>query len=332
MTDEPIAIAVDWGGTWNRTAVINRQGEVLWQNRLPNPADGSQRDYLDLAAGLFREAFAAAKGSVAGIGVAVAGPVEPTSGILYQPPNLMALDGLSLKALWREAYDCPVWVGNDADLAALGEFRFGAGRDAVQRGETVNTLFYITVSTGIGGGVVYREQVYLGANGLAVELGHTTVDATAGAPRCNCGNTGCMEALASGSGIARNARSLLAAGDHPDSVLTREDEITSERVFAGAAQGDALCRQVMEQAIQGLVVGLTNAVHLFNPDLIVIGGGVTGGLVEYGLLPRIHQGILDRSMSELHKEFRLTPSRLGDSAGLSGAAALVWSQLEAPDA
>ena len=125
---------------------------------------------------------------------------------------------------------------------------------------------------------------------------------------------------------------MLAAGEHPDSVLTREDEVTSERVFAGAARGDALCRQVIEQAIQGLVVGLTNAVHLFNPDLIVIGGGVTGGLVEYGLLPRIHQGILDRSMSELHKEFRLTPSRLGDSAGLSGAAALVWSQLERPDA
>ena len=326
MVDQETAIAVDWGGTWNRTALVDRQGNFRWQSREPNPPGGSREDYLELGRRSISAALAEAGGGVAGIGVAVAGPVEPSSGILHRPPNLMALNGVSLKAVWREAFSCPVWVGNDADLAALGEFYFGAGKDAAERDRPVKTLFYITVSTGIGGGLVDRNQVYLGSNGLAVEVGHTTVDMGAAAPRCACGNRGCLEALASGSGIARNARALLADSRYAGSILARVDTVTSEAVFDAAFQGDALGRTIVNNAIQALVVGLTNVVHLFNPDLIVIGGGVSDGLMKYDLLPRIHQGIQERSMSELHREFRLTTSRLGDSAGMAGAAALVWSQ------
>ena len=329
MANQDAAIAIDWGGTWNRTALVDRQGRFLWQTREPNPHGGDREAFLELGSRQVRAALAEAGGAVAGIGVAVAGPVEPTSGILHRPPNLMALNGVSLKAIWREEFSCPVWVGNDADLAAFGEYHFGAGKDSAEQGRPVKTLFYITVSTGIGGGLVDRDLVYLGSNGLAIEVGHTTVDIGDAAPWCACGNQGCLEALASGSGIARNARDLLSDGHYAGSTLATATTVDSQAVFAAASQGDPLGRTVLDNAIHALIVGLTNAVHLFNPDLIVFGGGVTDGLVEYGLLPRIHQGIQERTMSELHREFQLTASRLGDSAGMAGAAALVWSHRDA---
>ena len=159
MTDQPIVpatLAVDWGGTWCRMGLIDHHGEVLWQARRPNPRGGSTEQYLALASSLLAEAFAVEGIRTDGIGIAVAGPVDPESGILYQPPNLMALDGVSLKQIWDDRFGLPVVIGNDANMAAIGEFRFGAGRDAAQAGRPHQSLFYVTVSTGIGGGVVER--------------------------------------------------------------------------------------------------------------------------------------------------------------------------------
>ncbi|MCI0811977.1 MAG: ROK family protein, partial [Chloroflexi bacterium] len=144
-----------------------------------------------------------------------------------------------------------------------------------------------------------------------------------------CGSRGCLEAMASGTGIERIARQKLASGGFPDSRLASLDinSVDSEAVFDAAEKKDPLAMSILDGAVSALAVGLTNVVHLFNPDMIVLGGGVTDGLVKLDLLPRIRQRILDRAMSELHKEFQLTSARLGDSVGLVGAAALVWDQL-----
>ena len=343
MTDQQAMLAVDWGGTWCRVALIDRHGEILWQARRPNPPFHPHRggiegratgDYLSLAAGLLAEGFGVEGVRAAGIGIAVAGPVDPESGILYQPPNLMALDGLSLKRMWHEQYRLPVVVGNDANFAAMGEFHFGAGRDAAQAGHPLKSLFYVTVSTGIGGGAVMRvpgtaeSSLLLGANGLTAEVGHTTVDTSTAAPRCQCGNRGCLEAVSSGTAIANYARATLAEGRHGESSLAAvaREEITARAVVAAAVQGDAFANAVMTRAVGGLAVGLANVVHLFNPDLIILGGGVSEGLAQLNLLPLIRQGIHDRAMSELHKAFGLVPSTLGDNSGLLGAAAAAWEQ------
>ena len=334
MAEEQSIVAVDWGGTWFRAALIDRQGEALWQRREANPQGGTQADYLSLAREVLGDAIRAAsddgRGGAAGIGVAVAGPVEPESGVLYQPPNLASLDGVSLKAEWERDFGLPVVIGNDANLAALGEFYYGAGKEAAEQGSPVKTLFYVTVSTGIGGGVVERGRLFLGANGLTAEVGHTTVDSSGDAPQCNCGNRGCLEAAASGTAIARAARGLLAGGGYESSDLAAADPetLTSVMVFEAAGRGDALGQEVLSRALRGLSIGLTNALHLFNPDMIVLGGGVTEGLAALGALPRIRQGILDRSMSELHKDFRLVASGLGYNAGMLGAAAASWRQLD----
>ena len=325
-------LAVDWGGTWCRMGLIDRQGGVLWQARRPNPRGGTSDDYLALSASLLEEALNVGGISVAGIGIAVAGPVDPDSGILYQPPNLMALDGVSLKQVWRERHGLPVVVGNDANLAAMGEFHYGVGRDATQAGHPPKSLFYVTVSTGIGGGAVMRvpglpeAALLLGANGLTAEVGHTTVDTGVDAPLCQCGKKGCLEAVSSGTAIANYARDALAEGRRQDSALAAvaPEEMSARAVVAAAVQGDAFAGIVMSRACDGLAVGLANMVHLFNPDLIIMGGGVSEGLTQLNLLPVIRQGIHDRLMSELHKAFDLVPSVLGDNSGLLGAAAAAW--------
>jgi len=329
MSTPQVVVAMDWGGTWTRTAVIDRQGEILWQAREPNPQNGTKKEYLSNAEKLLSNAIQQAGGPVAGIGAAVAGPVEPTTGTFFQPPNLMVLDGISFKALWEKAFQVPVWVGNDANLAALGEHYFGAGKESADKGRPVKTLFYVTVSTGVGGGVVDKGSVFLGANGLTAEIGHTLVDTTVDALQCQCGARGCLEAMASGTGIERIAKQKLALGGFPDSTLAAVTAglVDSEAVFDAAEKKDSLALLILEGAVSALVVGLTNVVHLFNPDMIVLGGGVTDGLVKLDLLPEIDRQIRDRAMSELHKEFQLTSARLGDSVGLAGAAALVWDQL-----
>ncbi|PKB71682.1 MAG: hypothetical protein BZY87_04210 [SAR202 cluster bacterium Io17-Chloro-G6] len=329
MSTPQVAVAMDWGGTWTRTAVVNRQGEILWQSRQPNPQGGTKEDYLTNAEGLLATAMQQAGGPVAGIGAAVAGPVEPTTGTFFQPPNLMVLDGLSFKTLWEKAFDVPVWVGNDANLAAFGEYYFGAGKESAQNGRPVKTLFYVTVSTGVGGGVVDKGAVFLGANGLTAEIGHTLVDTTDNALLCQCQARGCLEAMASGTAIERIARKRLAAGEFCNSALASlaSDLVNSEAVFDAAAQEDPLAVSILDGVVTALAIGLTNAVHLFNPDMVVLGGGVTDGLVKLDLLSQINEQIMDRAMSKLHKDFQLTASRLGDSVGLTGAAAMVWDQL-----
>lgn len=328
---QKVAVVMDWGGTWARVAVIDRSGESLWQSKVANPSNPSQELFLESSFNLLEEAINWCTDlSIAGVGIAVAGPVDADTGILYDPPNLPVLDGVSLKARWEPLLGYPVWVGNDANLAALGEFCYGVGKDAVSEGTPLRTLVYVTISTGIGGGVVDRGQIFLGSRGFSSEIGHLTVDRSEFAPQCQCGNRGCLESLASGTAIARIARAKLAEARPPTSAwLARDVEsITSESVFQAAGQGDSLAVEICQNVVQILSMGLTNAIHLFNPDLLVLGGGVTVGLTGLGHLPRLHSLIQQRVMSQAHKDFRLIASSLGDGVGMAGAAAMVWNEVD----
>ena len=217
-------------------------------------------------------------------------------------------------------------MGNDANLAALGEFRYGSGKSSAAGGNPAATLLYVTVSTGIGGGVVHQGSLFLGSRGLTGEIGHTTIDYRETAAQCQCGRKGCLEALASGTAIAAAARSRLAGGEFPASPLASGDpeDINSEGVFRAAAEQDPLALSILDGAVEALAVGLTNGLHLFNPDLVVLGGGVTIGLSSLGYLERIQSMMNERAMSPLYREFALVPSQFGDNVGMLGAAALVW--------
>lgn len=321
-----VALAMDWGGTWNRIAVVDRQGEILWQSRQPNAPGADRAQLLAAGAGLIEQARDwCGDRAIAGLGIAVAGPVDAATGTLLDPPNLPALNGVSLKDHWAPALPFPVHIGNDANLAALGEYRYGAGLAARREQNTAATLVYVTVSTGIGGGVIDQGRLFLGANGMAAEIGHQVVERSNAAAQCQCGAQGCLESLASGTAIARIARRRAAApGANSELSARSAEEITAESVFAAAGRGDPLAGEIVEDAIQTLAVGLVNVLHLYNPDLLVMGGGVSAGLVRQGLLPHLNTLMLERAMSDGHRNFRLVPSRLGDAAGMLGAAALVW--------
>ena len=330
MSTKPeLVAAMDWGGTWIRVATIDAGGQIRWQDRTPNPQDATRSRLVEAARAMLDKAIAQCGGKAAGVGIAVAGPVDTETATLHEPPNLMAMDGVSLRSLWEDDLGCPVYVGNDATLAALGEFHHGAGREASGRGSTPKTMVYVTVSTGIGGGVVDGGRMFLGAGGLAGEVGHMTIDYTPSAPPCLCGSRGCLEALASGTAIARIARENVAVAFGSGSTLAfiPSPSITSEAVFQAAKADDPLAQEIIAGAVSALGVGLTNILHLFNPDLVVLGGGVTVGLEKLGQIDKIRAIIDARAMSRRHQDFVLATSRLGDSVGMIGAATMVRQAL-----
>ena len=328
-SSEPVVIAMDWGGTWARAGVADRSGQLLWSGRRPNVSGGTQRQLLDGAEDILAKALEWCSGRpVDAIGVAAAGPIDTDNGTFHNPPNLGVLGGVSLKPLWEERFGLPVFVGNDANLAALGEYHFGAGQDARGMGRPVRTLIYVTVSTGVGGGVIDHGRMLLGAEGMAAEVGHMVMDSSSNAPQCQCGNYGCLEALTSGLSIARMARERLASGRIGSSLTgISPDNLDAGDVFAAAFTGDALASEIIDQVLHHLSLGLVNLLHLFNPDIIVLGGGVTDGIRDAGLLEDIKERVAGRAMSPRHREFSLVATGLGYTGGMVGAAALAWEEL-----
>ena len=323
-----VALAMDWGGTWARAAVIDRQGAILWQDRVSNRPGAFQDQLVETAGRLLVTAKEwAGLRPIAGVGIALAGSIDAASDMLLSSPNLPALNGVSLPARWEPRLGVPVWVGNDANLAALGEYNYGAGRPARPGDPVARTLVFLTFSTGVGAGIVDRGTVFTGAAGVAGEVGHMTIDSRADAPPCACGNSGCLESLASGTAIGRAAQARLADAT-PGSPLHQAHEanatLDGAAVFAAAAQGDPVAREVIDAAVGAIVVGLGNVLNIFNPDVVVMGGGVTQGLLDLGLLGHIEDATRRRAMSSGHRAFRLAPATFGDSQGLIGAASLVW--------
>jgi len=328
----PVALAMDWGGTWARAAVIDRQGTILWQDRVANEPGALQDQLVQSAGGLLHTAKEWAAGrTIAGAGIALAGSIDAARNMLLSATNLPALSGVTLPSLWEPMLGAPVWVGNDANLAALGECYYGAGRPATPRDRPARTLVFVTFSTGVGAGVVDGGEMFIGAAGAAAEVGHMTIDSRADAPACACGNSGCLEALASGTAIGRAAQARLGDAT-PGAPLQLAYEtnaaITGEDVFNAAERGDSVAIEVVNDAVAAIIVGMGNVLNLFNPDVVVLGGDVTQGQLQLDQLDRIEDGMRRRAMSSGHRQFRLAPATLGDSQGLVGAASLVWSKTE----
>ena len=326
----PVALAMDWGGTWARAAVIDRQGQLVWQGRVANQPGALQDELVAAAGNLLAEARDNAGGrAVAGAGIGLAGSIDVATNMLLSSPNLPALNGVTLPNVWQPMLDMPVWVGNDANLAALGECYYGAGQPVPPLNQPARTLVFVTFSTGVGAGVVDGGEMFIGAAGAAAEVGHMTIDYRADAPPCACGNSGCLEALASGTAIGRAAQARLVdatPGAPLQLAYEANSTTTGQDVFDAAERGDSVALEVVNDAVAAIIVGMGNVLNLFNPDVVVLGGGVTQGLLQLDLLGRIEDGMRRRAMSSGHRRFCLVPATLGDSQGLVGAASLVWAK------
>jgi glucokinase len=247
---------------------------------------------------------------ISAITVAAPGPLDPFAGMVYEAPNIPSWINLPLRKLIEEQFHVPVAIGNDANLAALGEWRFGAGIGH-------RNLVYITVSTGIGGGVIIDNQLLLGVRGLAAELGHVTI--IPDGPLCGCGQRGHLEAVAAGPAIASWMEQEISQGI--PSSLSKRKPITAKDVAEAASQGDELAKAALARSATYIGAAIADFLHIFNPSMVIIGGGVSQSGEDF--LDPLRTAMTEHVMSTKYLEhLALTISALGDDAGLMGALAL----------
>ena len=255
-----------------------------------------------------------------GIGIACAGGVDTEKGLITQSPNLPDWQNVPLARMVREKYKAETYLVNDASAAALGEHRFGAGAGA-------SNLVMVTLGTGIGGGIVINGELYLGVRGSAAEIGHMIIDING--PACACGSNGCLESFASGTAIARNAINRIKLGEESalrDMEKGQIERITAETVGEAARAEDRLALDVLSRAAYYLGVGLVNLVNIFNPEVIVLGGGMTG-ILEFLMEPA--RRVVDARAFKIAAEaVVLKEAELGNDAGVYGAAAYVFDMIE----
>lgn len=248
-----------------------------------------------------------------GIGIAAPGPLDPFEGVIIEAPNVPGWVDLSLCQIIQDSFNVPVALGNDANLAALGEWKFGAGKGH-------HNLIYLTVSTGIGGGVIVDDNLLIGEHGLAAELGHITVQK--GGPKCGCGQSGHLEALASGTAITHWVKKQLASGT--SSVLADIKNLDGAKISEAARSGDKLAAAAFEKAGAYIGRALADLLHIFNPTIVIIGGGVSQSW-DFIIEP-IWKKLEERVMTPNYlDDLVITRAGLSDNSGLMGALALIRS-------
>ena len=313
MTTEQV-IAVDLGGTSIRAALCDKDGQILKRVKTHTLAPEGPQAVIGRIATAMR-AVMPDTGSVHAAAVASPGPLNPYTGVVMYAPNLPGWLDVPLRDILRRELGLPVEIGNDANLAALGEQRFGAARG-------VKDMTYITLSTGIGAGVILNNQLVLGMNGLATEVGHTVMDINAG--WTHGGVVGSFEGLASGTAIGKLAQQKLREGT-PSRMLELAggdiNAVTAKEVSDAAQAGDELALQIVAYAARVIGLGFVNVFHLFDPAMIVVGGSVSlmGDMLFDPIRATVQQFVMPP-----YRGRPIVRAALGDDSGLMGAAALAF--------
>jgi len=313
-------VGVDLGGTRIRAVLCGPDGRVIGRASALTQADGGP----DAVIARIYETIRSAVGDrswerVRAIGIGAPGPLDPHAGVVVRAPNLPGWVDVPLRAMIAREFGIPASLGNDANLAALGEHAFGAGRG-------VEEMVYMTISTGIGGGIISRGELLLGRHGFAGEIGHQTI--VVDGPVCGCGNRGCLEAMAAGPAIARMGREAAESGRGAAILEAAGGDlqaISSRTVAAVAHRGDETARAIILRAARYIGIGLANLANILDPELFVLGGGVTriGDL----LFDAIRETIRKVAMPPV-RGVRVEEAALGDDVVLMGAVELARRALD----
>ncbi len=314
-------LALDIGGTKIVAAIVSPGGQILARERSLTLADEGPPPVIN-------RLFAAIDhilnlknmkpSQLHSVSLAVAGGIDIERGLVTSSPHLPGWHNVPLRDMVKDRYRVNTFLLNDASAAALGEHCFGAGRG-------VNDLVLLTVGTGIGGGIILNGRLYNGPSGSAGEIGHMTI--AVNGLECTCGNIGCLETLVSGTALEREARKRIARGEKSSLVKMAAgnmEAITAEQINAAARRGDSLALDVINQAAFYLGVGLVNVVNIFNPEMIIIGGGLAG--LGDLLLEPARQMVSERAFQLSAQAVRIVPAQLGDEAGVLGAAVFALEQ------
>jgi len=311
-------LAFDLGGTKFAFGVVAENGEVLGSDKIETlakqgPEQAIQR--VNIAAQSLLQKLNIKPEELIGIGIASPGPLDIAKGCVDGSPNLPGWTGYSIEKGLSTFFNLPARIDNDANAAALGEYKFGAGKNK-------KNMVYITVSTGIGGGAIVDGRLMRGANGNAAELGHLTLNIHG--PACPCGANGCFEMYASGTAIARRTREAIQAGaqSHIIDLAGRVEDITTHHILAAFQKDDELAKKIWNETTEYLGRGLAVVINTFNPELIVVGGGVTaaGDL----LFKPVREKALGYAFPRLATVCSIVPAGLGSNVGVVGAAACAF--------
>ncbi len=308
-------IGVDIGGTKTLSAVVDPLGRVVARHRIDTPQQGPQQfvEVLTVELATLLDRAGVQRTDIAGIGVGAPGPLDPGTGVVFEPPNLQGWRDVPLRDFMQRAIGINTFVENDANAAALGEAWVGAGVGA-------RDLIYITVSTGIGGGLILNGELYHGITGTAGEIGHMTVEPDG--PLCHCGRRGHLEGVAAGPAIARMAEEAVRAGRATSLSALPAGGITAATVAEAAMAGDAVAREVYARAARYIGLAVASLVNVLNPEMIIIGGGVSK--VGDVLFEPVRSIVRERAFERPAAAAKIVPAALGDDVGVIGAAAVVY--------
>lgn len=313
------ALGVDIGGTKVAAGLVDSEGVIQFQTRVAMPA----RDSAEAGFAAVRSAIEAvlnahpdARSDLTGIGICAPGPLDPATGVILNPPNVPCWRNFPLAAEVQRAFGLAAKVDNDGNAAALAEALWGAGK-------SYRNVFYATLGTGIGTGIVFDRRIYHGRTGSAAEGGHVTIDFRG--PVCGCGKRGCIEALCSGPAIARRAREQLVALPAADSILPRLaggdlTALDAAMVAEAFRQGDSLAANVLRETADLLAVWAGNIIDLLEPDVFIFGGGVAQLMSSF--FGRIQDQLPNWCVNRRFAEIPMVLAKYGENAGLAGAAAL----------
>ncbi len=322
MADD-ILLGIDLGGTKVLALAATPDGEILASHVAETPGGGSAERVVAAMADTARAAMAGAgvdPAAIAAAGVAAAGGIDAREGVIVHSPHIIAMSNTPVGPMLAQRLGMRVVIGNDANLAALGEQRYGAGAGA-------QDLVFLTISTGIGAGVIIGGRLYTGAAGFAGEVGHMTVDARG--PYGESSTPGAWESFCAGTALVRIARERIEAGERSSlsSILhdTSQGALAAPDVFAAYRAGDALARSVIEDAVVYLGAGLTSIVNLLNPEKIIIGGGLSNEWDAY-IAPAVAL-MREQSFAGIGRLTPVVPPALGVDAGALGAVALASDSL-----
>jgi glucokinase len=313
-TQKRVFVGVDIGGTKVAAGLVDANGEIGAQTRVPMVSHTSAEEGLRAVLQVISQVLPNGDAQVAGIGICAPGPLDPTTGVILNPPNVPCWRNFPLAEAVQKAYDVPVRVDNDANAAALAEARWGAGRG-------YPSVFYATIGTGIGTGIIFDGRIFHGRTGSAGEGGHVSIDYRG--PLCNCGKPGCIEVYASGTAIGKRARHRIAAGGKSSMLaLAGEnlDAVTGEIVGKAYAAGDPLAKDILTETADMVVLWLSNMIDLLDPHVIVIGGGAAALLQPF--FEHMRQRIPRLTVNPRSGEVPIVSSRYGADSGIAGGAAL----------
>lgn len=304
-------VAIDLGGTKIACAITDLEGNIIKENTVPTDAHEGEAKVLERIVSIIERTLQDSEKSaseVRAIGIGSPGPLDANKGIILDTPNL-PFKHVEIVKYIENKFNIKTYLENDANAATIGEYLFGSGKGT-------KNMVYITVSTGIGAGAIIDGKIYRGTTCNALELGHTSI--LPDGPKCNCGNYGCLEVLASGTAIAREANKALQ--EVKESSLRNYEKVTSYEVFKEAEAGDKLACEVVDNGLKYLGVGVANAITAFDPEKVVIGGGVS--MVGDVLFDKVRQVVKDRCFKVLSESCEVVPASLKTKAGIIGAAAV----------